>query len=291
MKYIVKAQDQGMTLEDLLKERLHISNRLYQRLAGHSGITVEAQTDSGSGLGMGDIITIRFDYEKNTYEGQPGPLEIVYEDEDLLVINKDPYVVVHPTRNILEDTLINHLSYYLYQKKDFSKLRFVSRLDRDTSGAVLVAKNPWMHHRLSTLIPGETLVKEYTALVHGSFKKTRGLIDLPIGPLEDGIHHGVTSHGRDARTGFEVIEDFGEFTLLHLRLYTGRTHQIRVHLAHIGHPVVGDTLYQKASGLIQRQFLHASRLDFVHPVTGAWLKLEAPLKADLKRVLETLKGE
>ncbi len=291
MKYIVKAEDQGMTLEELVKDRLDISNRLYRKLKKASKIRIEGRVEDRRVLVAGEVVRITFDYEKNTFPGQAGPLEILYEDEDLLVVNKDPFVVVHPTRNILKDTLINHLSEYLYQKQEFCKLRFVSRLDRDTSGAILVAKNSWIHHRLTTPAASEAMVKDYIALVRGRFAASEGLVELPVGPLEDGLRQGVTSRGKPALTGYRVLESCRDYTLLTLRLYTGRTHQIRVHMAHIGHPVAGDTLYDHEDPLFKRQFLHASKIGFIHPVTGEYLDLAAPLKSDLKAVLQQLKEE
>ncbi len=236
--------------------------------------------------------------QQKSVKPQMLPLDIVYEDADLLVINKAAGVVVHPAPGHTSDTLVNALvALYpeLQQEDGDQRPGIVHRLDRDTSGLLLVAKNAHTQAALVEQMQQHQVTKRYLALVQGVLALDKGSIDAPVGRnLRNRQQMTITIQGgREARTHFRVLERFSRHTLLLLQLETGRTHQIRVHLQAIGHPVYGDPMYNSSpSGRTQaqlplaRQFLHASQLEFVHPTTGELLKFESPLPADLATILE-----
>lgn len=222
-------------------------------------------------------------------------LDIVYEDADLLVVNKAAGMVVHPAPGHVDDTLVNALLAYCPELRGIGgeqRPGLIHRLDKDTSGLMIVAKNTRTLTALMQQMQRHEVIKRYLALVEGNMPLDQGSIDAPIG--RDPRHRqqmAVTSIGsREARTHFRVLQRFAHHTLLLLQLETGRTHQIRVHLKAIGHPVAGDPVYgsgRKQLGLtLNRQFLHAYQLKFTHPTTKVVLELEAPLPADLQAVLK-----
>lgn len=222
------------------------------------------------------------------------PLDIVYEDEDVLVINKPKGLVVHPAPGHTEDTLVNGL---LYAKGDTlsginGKLRpgIVHRIDKDTSGLLMVAKNDLAHQSLAAQLKNKTNTREYLALVHGNIKEAEGTIDAPLGRSpKDRKKQAVVADGRPAITHFKVLDRFGDYTLVACRLETGRTHQIRVHMKYIGHPLAGDPLYGPKKTLPGAgQYLHAAKLGFKHPVTGEELLFEAPLPPYFAEMLKKL---
>lgn len=225
---------------------------------------------------------------------QSYPLDIVYEDDDLLVVNKPAGMVVHPAPGHYEDTLVNALlAYYpqLRAEEESSRPGIVHRLDKDTSGLLLVAKNTRTQAALVDQMKRHEVVKRYLALVEGIVSLDRGSIEAPIGrnPRHRQQMAITATESREALTHFQVLRRFARHTLLLLQLETGRTHQIRVHLQAIGHPVVGDPVYgsghQRKGITLQRQFLHAYQLEFAHPTTGNRIQLEVPLPHDLQVVL------
>ena len=222
------------------------------------------------------------------------PLDIIYEDDDLLLINKEPGMVVHPAAGHYDDTLVNALLARYPELREFEgEMRpgIVHRLDKDTSGLLMVAKNLPTQAALVEQMQHHEVEKRYLALVEGLVSLDQGSIDAPIG--RDPRHRQqmtiTAREGREARTHFRVQRRYARHTLLLLQLETGRTHQIRVHLKAIGHPVVGDPVYgSKHSRLqlpLQRQFLHACQLKFAHPTTGTVLEFTAPLPDDLQKIL------
>jgi 23S rRNA pseudouridine1911/1915/1917 synthase len=225
------------------------------------------------------------------------PLDIIYEDNDLLVLNKSAGMVIHPAPGHHDDTLVNALlAYYPKLRGVESDLRpgIVHRLDRDTSGLLIVAKNAHTQSALIEQMKRHEVEKRYLALVEGNIALDKGSIDAPIG--RDPRHRQqmaiTATEGRQARTHFRVLQRFARHTLLLLQLETGRTHQIRVHLKAIGHPVAGDPVYGSGHTrhdiTLHRQFLHAYQLRFTHPSTGEMLEFEAPLPPDLQAVLNRL---
>jgi 23S rRNA pseudouridine1911/1915/1917 synthase len=216
-------------------------------------------------------------------EAVPGPVDVVYEDEDLILLNKPAGIAVHPSHGHYRDTLANFLQYYLAQKGNFAPVRAVGRLDKETSGIVVFAKNQLTAARLGSR--KDSIQKEYLALVHGHFQDKEGLIDAPIARVTGELNKmEVATHGKPARTHYQVQKECGDDTLLSLHLDTGRTHQIRVHMASIGHPLVGDQIYgTTADPGFSRAALHCFRVKITHPYTGELLKFEVPLPADMRR--------
>ncbi|MCQ2559925.1 MAG: RluA family pseudouridine synthase [Clostridia bacterium] len=223
------------------------------------------------------------------------PLDIYYEDQDLLVINKPRGMVVHPAEGNFSGTLVNAL---LYHCQDLSGINgvlrpgIVHRLDKDTSGLLMVAKNDLAHQALAEQLNQRTVVRRYFALVHGHLKHKRGIIDAPLArdPFNRQKIAVVYDGGRQAITHYRVLASYARHSYLSLRLETGRTHQIRVHLQYIGHPVLGDPKYSSNQGALAAklngQFLHAGVLGFVHPRTGQEMHFEAPLPSLLQEGLE-----
>jgi 23S rRNA pseudouridine1911/1915/1917 synthase len=222
------------------------------------------------------------------------PLDIVYEDQDLLVVNKPAGMVVHPAPGHQDDTLVNALLAYfpaLQESDESLRPGIVHRLDKDTSGLIIVAKNARAQAALREQIQRHAIIKRYLALVDGNVALDQGSIDAPIG--RDPRHRQqmtITAVGsREARTHFKVLERYARHTLLLLQLETGRTHQIRLHLKAIGHPIMGDPVYGSGTVFkrapLNRQFLHACQLSFTQPFSGEIIELEAPLPADLQAVL------
>ena len=232
--------------------------------------------------------------ETKTLELRPEniPLDIVYEDDDVIVINKPQGMVVHPAPGHDDHTLVNALLYHCPLSTINGTFRpgIVHRIDKDTSGLLMVAKNDKAHRFLAEQLKDKTNIREYVALVHGRIAEDEGTINAPIGrSLKDRKKQAVVKDGRNAVTHFEVLKRYRDYTLVKCILETGRTHQIRVHMKYIGHPLVGDPLYgPKKTIKGNGQFLHAGKLGFVHPTTGKLLIFEAPLPKIFQECLEKL---
>lgn len=244
----------------------------------------------------GDIISYQLPEEEILdYEAEDIPIDIVYEDEDLAIINKAQGMVVHPSAGHSSGTLVNALLYHI---KDLSTINgvvrpgIVHRIDKDTSGLLMIAKNDKAHHILADELKAKKSLRKYLAIVHGNLPNDRGMIEAPIGRSEkDRKKKAVTAKGKDAITRFQVVERFGDFTLVELSLETGRTHQIRVHMAYIGHPVAGDPLYGPRKTLAGNgQFLHAQTLGFTHPSTGEMVTFTAEPPIIFRQTLEKLRN-
>lgn len=221
-------------------------------------------------------------------------IDIVYEDEDILVVNKKPFMVVHPTKSYQSGTLANGVINYFMESGQNCIVRLVSRLDMNTSGLIIIAKNQFSHGMLSKEMSENKVEKKYLALVHGIMKEKQGTIDLPIYKpegIENGIRRVIDERGQRSITHYKVVEEYNESSLVECKLETGRTHQIRVHLSHLGHPIYGDTLYGDGDeeDLIKRQALHAFGLDFKSPRSGEILSLRAELPDDMKELISKLK--
>jgi 23S rRNA pseudouridine1911/1915/1917 synthase len=292
-EYIIKETDKELPIKELLKRNFGFSSRLMTKLkAGDlvhlNGIPVRMYKKGEPG----DRITVFLPKEKSDFEPENIPITVVFEDEDLLIINKQPGYVVHPTKGHPCHTMANGIMNYMLESQKHYKIRFINRLDMDTSGLLAVAKNSHCQDDMSKQMGENGVTKKYLAVVKGIIEEEEGTIDLPIDrEHEDQVKRAVLDHGFPSVTHYKVLERFEKgFTLLELILETGRTHQIRVHLSHIGHPIVGDVLYGEASvWLIERQALHARYLAFRHPVTGEYLELEAPLPDDMLTLLEKIR--
>ena len=257
-------------------------------------MTVNGKTEKAKyKVKSGDVIRLE-EPETKTLELRPEniPLDIVYEDDDVIVINKPQGMVVHPAPGHDDHTLVNALLYHCPLSTINGTFRpgIVHRIDKDTSGLLMVAKNDKAHRFLAEQLKDKTNIREYVALVHGRIAEDEGTINAPIGrSLKDRKKQAVVKDGRNAVTHFEVLKRYRDYTLVKCILETGRTHQIRVHMKYIGHPLVGDPLYgPKKTIKGNGQFLHAGKLGFVHPTTGKLLIFEAPLPKIFQECLEKL---
>lgn len=265
-----------------------------KQLLDGGNITVNGKTEKAKyKVKSGDVIRLE-EPETKTLELRPEniPLDIVYEDDDVIVINKPQGMVVHPAPGHDEHTLVNALLYHCSLSTINGTFRpgIVHRIDKDTSGLLMVAKNDKAHRSLAKQLKDKTNIREYVALVHGRIAEDEGTINAPIGrSLKDRKKQAVVKDGRNAVTHFEVLKRYRDYTLVKCILETGRTHQIRVHMKYIGHPLVGDPLYgPKKTIKGNGQFLHAGKLGFVHPTTGKLLIFEAPLPKIFQECLEKL---
>ncbi|GGG10067.1 putative RNA pseudouridine synthase YlyB [Paenibacillus abyssi] len=223
------------------------------------------------------------------------PLQVAYEDSDVIVINKPRGMVVHPALGHSSGTVVNALMFHC---KDLSGINgmlrpgIVHRIDKDTSGLLMAAKNDLAHHSLAEQLKEHTVTRKYIALAHGNLPHDQGTIDAPIGrdPHDRKLFAVTGRNGKHAVTHFRVLERFGDYTLMELQLETGRTHQIRVHMKYIGHPLAGDPVYGRSKTIaLKGQALHAAVLGFEHPRTGEQLQFEAPLPEDMEQVLSALR--
>lgn len=299
-KHIVAAEAIGQRLDRYLTPLMpDVSRTTIQRMIAEEAVLVNGRSSKpGYVLREGDEIHVYHMAPPSPLDHvtpHDMPLDIVYEDDDMLVINKAAGMVVHPAAGHSEDTLVNALLArypHLQQVKDDLRPGIVHRLDKDTSGLLIVAKNARTQAALIEMMRQHAIVKRYLALVEGVITLDHGSIDAPIGrDPHNRQQMAITATGsREARTHFRVLERFARHTLLLVELETGRTHQIRVHLKAIGHPVVGDPVYGsghvRRQPALQRQFLHAYQLKFTHPITGKMLELEAPLPPDLQTALD-----
>ena len=242
---------------------------------------------------VGDIIGVRLPEESNDFPAEDIPLDVIYEDDDLLIINKQPGIIVHPTKGHPEHTIANGLMKYMADTKQNFKIRFANRIDMDTSGIIVVAKNANAQNELASQMRRGTVKKKYIALVEGIVDKDHFEIDLPIGrPDPISIQRTVMYEGgKDALTEVDVLERYEAHTLVEVTLHTGRTHQIRVHLSHIGHPIAGDALYGGSDELIGRQALHAHYIEFDHPFTHDRVNFEADLLLDMRDAIDSLSNK
>lgn len=222
-------------------------------------------------------------------------LDIVYEDTDIVIVNKSQGVVVHPAPGHYDDTLVNGLMYHCDNLSGINgELRpgIVHRIDRDTSGIIVIAKNDMAHNLLSKQLQDHSMTREYYAIVHGNIKEDTGTINKPIGRHKlDRKKMCIREDGRNAITHFEVIERLKGYTLVKLKLETGRTHQIRVHMASVGHPLLGDSVYCNAKNnfKLEGQTLHAKVLGFVHPATNEYVEFTSELPTYFENILKKLR--
>lgn len=252
------------------------------------------QVKSKYQLAVGDQVEIVPEQpQKIDLEPEDIPLDIVYEDDDVIVVNKPQGMVVHPAPGHPDHTLVNALLYHSPLSTINGEFRpgIVHRIDKDTSGLLMVAKNDMAHRSLAAQLKAKTNKREYVALVHGVIKENQGTIDAPLGrSLKDRKKQAVVADGRHAVTHFRVLERFRHYTLVACRLETGRTHQIRVHMKYIGHPLAGDPLYGPRKTLPGNgQYLHARLLGFKHPRTGKQMTFTAPLPEYFSKMLEHLR--
>lgn len=304
ISYSVQETDLPCTVESLLKRRLGLSKAQIKSAKFRSGgICLNGyQARVTSQVPAGAVLEVLLEQEEEgslELEASPGALDILYEDEDLILVNKAAGVAVHPGHGHYKDTLANHLMYYFGQQKKNVIIRAVGRLDKDTSGIVVFAKNKVAAARLAN----RGMKKEYLALIQGHLEEKCGCVELPIGKRQDKLNEmEIAETGSFARTHYQVLEEYPESSLVKLWLDTGRTHQIRVHMAALGHPLLGDPIYGKeminegwksfpkpgqceisGENILHRAALHCRKVELRHPFTGEWITVEAPLPEDMER--------
>lgn len=322
LKYFVSSEDCEITVKKAMAEKLRLSSREIIRckqfedgvmVLRHAGLK-EYEKDTctedlrkyhyGKGnepasvrikdtLQPGDELIVKvYEDVENASEIVPWdtPMDIVYEDEDIILVNKPGDMVVHPSYAHFRDSLSNALAGYYEKTGQNHVIRTIGRLDRETSGLLIFAKNRHSAAVLSNQKDHMSRRKEYLALCHGVFDKKEGTVDAPIGQVEgERMIRNVMDSGKEAITHFKVIKQYSDFALVRLKLDTGRTHQIRVHMKYIGHALLGDSLYGKEipdNHGMTRAALHAAHLEFLHPVTEKELSFEADLPEDMKKLLQ-----
>lgn len=282
----------GIKVDTLLKRHLGLSGTVVRRIKWlPDGILVDgARVNTRFCPQEGQVLSVRLsDPERRSgILPAPGPLDIVYEDGDVVVLNKAPGVPVHPGPGHYSDTVGNYLLYYYDQEEAEGDFHPVHRLDRGTSGLLVVARHPHAQEVLKEQLHTDSFRREYLAVCQGVPEPTAGTVDAPLGPKPGSlVEQMVRSDGKPARTHYAVVKAGENCALVRLVLDTGRTHQIRVHLAHLGHPLVGDFLYgTEEPDRIPRPALHSHRLTFRHPITGQEMSFTAPVPPDMKRLME-----
>lgn len=285
-------EDENLTLKEVLLDKLNFSVRSLSKMKRYKTVKVNNEyIRPGDKINKGDLIEVKIEEEMADFKPQDLKLPILYDDFDIIMVNKPPFMVVHPTKSHFENTIANGVTHYVVEKSENVKIRFVNRLDMNTSGLVIVAKNPYAQFVLSSDMKEDKVEKMYIAVVKGVVKEDFGTINEPIyRPADDSIKRIVHEEGQPSVTHFEVVERLKDATVLKLKLETGRTHQIRVHLNHIGHGIIGDELYGYVDeNLINRQALHAFSLKFKQPRTREDLEFKAPLPNDMEELIEKLK--
>lgn len=292
LTFNIGSEDAGSKLRDFLKFKCNFSSRFCRVSAYGQNIFVNKNVVRLSYiLKENDVVEIKLNKEESqNIDPEDIKLDIVYEDQDLIVINKPPFIVVHPTKSHPNNTIANGLIHYFREKGENCIVRLVNRLDMNTSGLLIVAKNQFSHMALQRDMNEDTFKKQYLAITHGSLSEDKGTIDLPILNAEDnGIKRTIDHRGQRSVTHYEVVERYKEAQLVRLTLETGRTHQIRIHLSHFGCPIYGDILYgSEDKEYIQRQALHAYKLQFPHPRDNRIIELESQLPSDMKELIEIL---
>ena len=294
---MIKVEEETTSrLDTYLAEKLDLSRSKIQKLIKEDLVTVNGKNVNGSyQVKLNDEIEVNddLDYEMKV-DPENIPLDIVYEDDDLLVINKPSGMVVHPAAGHYTGTLVNALLYHFnIESKDKIRPGIVHRLDKDTSGVMLVAKNEWTHERLSDMISKKDVKRHYLAIVNGLIKHDTGTIDAPIGRDPNNRQQMTVTdvNAKDAITHFRVLKQYKENTLLECILETGRTHQIRVHLAYIGYPVNNDPTYCKKKATDFGQMLHSKYIEFNHPRTNELLSFTVEPPKEFQDKLNELEGE
>ena len=292
LELTVGPEEAGVRVDTLLRSRLHLSGTVIRRIKWlPDGILADGERVNTRYLPRpGQVLSVRLsDPERRSgIVPAPGPLDIVYEDGDLIVLNKAPGVAVHPGPGHFDDTLGNFLLDYYEKAGVEGDFHPVHRLDRGTSGLLAVAKHPHAQEVLKQQLHTAAFRRTYLAVCRGVPEPAAGVIDAPLGPRPGSlVEQMARPDGKAARTRYRVREDLGDRALVELELDTGRTHQIRVHLAHLGHPLLGDFLYgEEDQALIGRPALHSWKLSLRHPITGQELDFTAPVPEDMAGLLK-----
>ena len=297
-EHTVTTEESGLTINQILRKNYKFSSRFRTKMKYQSLVDLNGTPTPGYiKPGVGDVIGVRLPEESSDFIPEDIPLDIVYEDEDILIVNKQAGIIVHPTKGHPEHTIANAVMKYMEDTDQSFKVRFANRIDMDTTGMIIVCKNANAQNELSSQMRRNTVVKRYYALVEGNIAEDHFTVELPVGrPDSVSIRRTVMYEGgKDAFSEFNVLgrypsKRYGDHTLVEVILHTGRTHQIRVHLSHIGHPIAGDELYEGGTFLIKRQALHAYYIEFDHPMTKERVHFKTDIPEDMKEAIEELKN-
>lgn len=287
---LVYKVDKEISINDILVKKYKISARLKNKLINNklvllNGIFVDTRTITNKG----DIVTIILDSNEDNSNivATKMNLYIIYEDEHILILNKQAGIPVHPSILHFKDSLSNGVKWYFDSIGLYKKIRAVNRIDLNTSGLVVFAKNEYIQECLIRQMNNYLFKKTYLAIILGKLPEKSGVINMPIGRKENSIiERCISPQGQIAITKYNVIKEFNGYSLIECILETGRTHQIRVHMAYLGNPLLGDTLYNKNPGsLINRQALHSYKMSFIHPIYNNKMELMAPIPNDFKKII------
>ena len=286
LEYFVKKNDNNKTVNQILSEKFELSNRLLSKLIKNKRISINGESiDTRVKPNLDDKIIIDLNYNEDNSNiiSKKMDLNIVYEDDGMLIINKPAGIAVHPSMRHFEDSIASGVKYYFESKGINKKIRPVNRLDLNTSGLVIFAKNEFIQENLIKQMRTNLFTKEYIAIVTGLLEKDSGRIEEPIARKEESIiERCVSENGKKAITEYEVISRIGDNCIVKCKLLTGRTHQIRVHMSYMGHPLLGDSLYGEKSDLIEGQALHCYKLTFSHPISHEELEITSNSSAEQK---------
>jgi len=292
--YDVESEDIKYTLKGMLKNKLHFSSRLLSKIKREKNICVNGMyAKYHHALKQGDQIKVIMNETPNRFDPQDIPFYVVYEDCDIIIINKQPGIVTHPTKKHVDFTIANAAAYYMQANRKNYRIRFINRLDMNTSGLLVIAKNAYAQHIVSWQMKENKVKKKYIAFVEGNVVEDEKTIDAPIyKESEDSIKRTVDTRGAISLTKYKVVERFKNATKLEIEILTGRTHQIRVHMAYIGHVIIGDELYgAEVNEKIGRQALHATSLKMYKVRGNNAIEVEALLPNDLSLLQEMLRLE
>ncbi|MBP1932866.1 RluA family pseudouridine synthase [Ammoniphilus resinae] len=289
--YTVSSNESGLTMKSFLRQRKGISRKLLVRMKQEQSIFLNGIfTYLDHPITVGDVITMKMpEEESENIVPEAMKLDIQFEDEDIMVLNKPANQCVHPTLLHPNGTLANGVVHYWMEQGFNRKFRAVNRLDKNTTGLLIVAKNQYAHQQLAITQRERQLTRVYEALVHGKLNKEEGTIQAPIARKSESlVEREVREDGQDAITHFKVLQELQNASYVQLKLETGRTHQIRVHMSYIGHPLLGDDLYGGTKEWMDRQALHARYLSFPHPRSKKIMSFTSELPADMEKTLNEL---
>ena len=290
LEYYVENNDINKNVNQILSEKFELSNRLFSKLIKNKRIYINGESiDTRVKPYLYDKIIVDLNYNEDNSNiiSKKIDLDIIYEDDGMLIINKPAGFAVHPSMRHFDNSIANGVKYYFETKGINKKIRPVNRLDIDTSGLIIFAKNEYIQENLIKQMKTRNFTKEYIAAALGIFEKKKGKIDVPIARKEGSIiERCVREDGQKAVTEYEVIREIGNSSLIKCKLLTGRTHQIRVHMSYIGHPLLGDSLYGEKSNFIDGQALHCYKLKFLHPISRE--KVEIMSNSNIEQKFEKL---
>ena len=302
LQYEVTAEEDGLRLDQYIAGRcMDLSRSYIQKLIKESRVSINKniQTKTKTAVQESDIVNVSLpDPKELEIKPQDIPLDILYEDNDVLVVNKPKGMVVHPAPGHYEDTLVNAVLYHC--RDNLSGINgvlrpgIVHRIDKDTTGALIVCKNDKAHQKIADQLRAHTITRSYRAIVYNNFSEDEGMINAPIGrhPTNRKKRMVTEKNSKEAITHYKVLDHLNhKFNYIECRLETGRTHQIRVHMSHIGHPLLGDEIYGPVNSKfknLQGQTLHAATIGFIHPTTEEYMEFSAPLPDYFEKLLKTL---